>query len=43
MGVARLATVESEEEGKVGVVRVEQVEVAQVEDGVTGHCGEKCV
>lgn len=41
--VARLATVEGKEERKVGVVRVEQVEVAKVEDVIAGNRREECV
>jgi len=36
MGVARLATVESEEEGKVGVIRVEQVEERRLKTELPG-------
>ena len=41
MGVARLATVECEEERKVGVIRVEQVEIAKVENVVARYSRKK--
>ena len=43
MLIARFTTVEGKEERKVGVVRVEQVEVAKVEDVIAGNSREKCV
>ena len=43
MPIPRLATVEGEEKGKIRVVRVEQVEGAEVEDVIAGNRREKCV
>ncbi len=43
MRVAMLATVEGEEERKVSIIGVEQVERAKVEGGVARYCREKRV
>ena len=43
MPIARVATVECEEERKIRVVGVEQVQVTQVEDVIARNRREECV
>ncbi len=43
MAIARLATVEGEQKREIGIVGVEQIQVAEIEGVVAGNRREKCV
>jgi len=43
MGIARLATVKGKEKREVRVIRIEQIQRAQVEDVIAGDCRKKGV